>query len=428
MGKRNRERRRQKARQRGARPAGDRGRAAGPGWRQPRLDGELIVAAIDTAAALFADGDMARYAELVDLLVVGPPGPGGDAAVDLALAGSLERAVTGAWRGGWQPADLIRAARREATAVHVAVMAAAVTAEARRYAAVTIDPRWATQLDAVAAEQRSSAAQGERADVIGRSLEVLALLLTIPTLPQLLPLPGQATSGGRRRTGIDGRLLERVRALLAKAESTTFAGEADALTAKAQELMARHSIDQAMLDAGRGIAAVTEGRRIGVDDPYAGPKALLLSQVAGANRCRAVWLSGIGSSDVFGEAADLDAVELLFTSLLRQATTAMLAEGPGRRTRSFRQSFLVAFADRIGERLREQDAATTAAAADVHGPGVLPVLASRATAADEAAAAAFPSQSRRVHSANDAAGWAAGRVAADLADLGVRAEVEGAAG
>ena len=37
-------------------------------------------------------------------------------------------------------------------------------------------------------------------------------------------------------------MLERVRALLAKAESTTFPEEADALTAKAQQLMTRHAL------------------------------------------------------------------------------------------------------------------------------------------------------------------------------------------
>ena len=37
----------------------------------------------------------------------------------------------------------------------------------------------------------------------------------------------------------DEKVLGRVRALLAKAESTTFPEEAEALTAKAQELMAR---------------------------------------------------------------------------------------------------------------------------------------------------------------------------------------------
>ena len=59
-----------------------------------------------------------------------------------------------------------------------------------------------------------------------------------------------------------------------------------------------------------------------------------------------------------GFAGDVEAVELLFTSLLVQATAAMMRAGSrtgrnGRsRTRSFRQSFLHAYAVRIGQRLR----------------------------------------------------------------------------
>src|SRR5260370_25485566 len=101
-------------------------------------------------------------------------------------------------------------------------------------------------------------------------------------------------------------------------------------------------------------------------------------------------------SAVIGFAADLDAVELLFTSLLVQANTAMLRAGAKRdrygrsRTRAFRQSFLVAYAIRIGERLAgvaQQAARQPAAAAP--GRGQLPVLAARDQAVDDAGAATF---------------------------------------
>ena len=83
-----------------------------------------------------------------------------------------------------------------------------------------------------------------------------------------------------------------------------------------------------------------------MDNPYESPKATLLHAVAQANRCRSVWQKALGISAVIGFPADLDAVELLFTSLLVQANTAMLREGAKRdacgrsRTRAFRQSFL----------------------------------------------------------------------------------------
>ena len=41
-------------------------------------------------------------------------------------------------------------------------------------------------------------------------------------------------------------------------------------------------------DLGAG-AAGPGGRRVGIDDPYVGPKALLLAGIAEANRCKAVW-------------------------------------------------------------------------------------------------------------------------------------------
>jgi len=76
--------------------------------------------------------------------------------------------------------------------------------------------------------------------------------------------------------------------------------------------------------------------------------------VAEANGARAVWSEHLGRVTLLGREPDLVAVELLTTSLLVQATRAMVADAPitVRRRRSVRQSFLVAFPGRIGERLR----------------------------------------------------------------------------
>ena len=85
-------------------------------------------------------------------------------------------------------------------------------------------------------------------------------------------------------------VLDKIRSLLAKAESTEFEPEAEAFTAKAQELMARYRIDRAVLAAGTaGDRKEPAARRVAVHDPYASAKATLLSQVADANGCRAVW-------------------------------------------------------------------------------------------------------------------------------------------
>ncbi|WP_238424813.1 DUF2786 domain-containing protein [Micromonospora parastrephiae] len=158
-------------------------------------------------------------------------------------------------------------------------------------------------------------------------LDVLALVESLPPIAVLRPPPGSTgaaipRAAGTARSG--SPMLDRVRALLAKAESTTFPAEAEALTGKAQELIARHSIDEALLAAGSENGDLPGGIRLSTDTPYAGAKALLVQEVAAANRCEAVWSDDLGFTTVLGWPADLVAVELLYTSLLVQATAAML--------------------------------------------------------------------------------------------------------
>jgi hypothetical protein len=264
------------------------------------------------------------------------------------------------------------------------------------------------------------------------AVELFTLLNRLPRLHRLCVPPDEwgaiATSPVAGRT-IDPKILDRVRALLAKAESTTFPEEAEALTAKAQELIARHAIETAMLDD-RGQQQAPIARRVGIDDPYASAKAFLLTEVAAASRCRSVWSQDFGFSTVFGFPAEVDAVELLFTSLLVQATSAMVAEGKRpeqrrQRSRSFRHSFLVAFAARIGQRLRETTEAVVSEASSGYGGTLLPVLASRSDAVDAACQEMFPQVKGCSLAAKDQAGWVAGTVAANLASLAVGPELKG---
>jgi hypothetical protein len=268
----------------------------------------------------------------------------------------------------------------------------------------------------------------------------------------LVPPPGKGQAGEDPRTrgaarprgagasepaGASERTLDRIRALLAKAESTTFPAEAEAFTAKAQELMARHSIDAALVDAARPGAAGSRraepvGVRIGIDAPYEGPKSVLLAVVAEANRCRAVFTKAFGFSTVFGFPTDLELVDLLYTSLLVQATAAMTAEGSrtdrhGRSTtRSFRQSFLTAYANRIGERLAGATRKAGAeAAAEVGNSALLPVLAARDEAVQETFASVFPDVTYRRMSVTNRAGWESGLAAADRASLQPREQLDG---
>lgn len=219
-------------------------------------------------------------------------------------------------------------------------------------------------------------------------------------------------------------VLGRVRSLLAKAESTDYPAEAEAFTAKAQQLMARHAIDAALL-AERGGTHVggAERRHLTLCDPYAKQQFLLVGLVAEANRCVAVYQPDTRTASLFGARDDLEATELLTTSLLVQATAATLAARPPRRTAAsttaaFRRSFLAAYALRIGERLAEATAAAAREASDATGRDVLPVLARREEAAQQAAVDAFPTARRASVPMSSPEGTMAGVAAADRADLG----------
>jgi hypothetical protein len=359
----NRQRRQQKQRRRAARRAEERARQQG-GWRHRVAPDELLMAAIDARL----HGRPAEAERLLAALVADP------GAADAVRAG-VGRIFAQLERAGWDRELAAHVVRRKAGA-------------------------------------RAAAWVDGRGEDLRAAVDAFHLLHLLPRLPRIeQPVTAAAP-------GVDGNVLAKVRALLAKAESTDFPEEAEACTAKAQELMARHAIDAALLDGG-GVRPL--GRRVPIDDPYAAAKSLLLDNVANANRCRSIYSTDLAIGTVLGFERDLATVEILFTSLLVQATRAMLVEGKaaGRRARQrgFRQSFLVSFAVRIGQRLSEASTATTTAADAEHSGRLLPILARRAGEVDDEVRRMFPHVVEKSMSVTDHAGWHAGRVAADLADL-----------
>ncbi|MCQ9136176.1 DUF2786 domain-containing protein [Streptomyces hilarionis] len=334
-----------------------------------------------------------------------------DPATDAEVTRRGVEFVAALWRRGWQPADAVRIVRRELDAVHVGLAAALIRAQARDDRAR--GRRWTEQLAELPADPPGSA------DRFSHAVAVLELYRLLTRLPALEPLQEREPHRSFR-PGTHTRMLTRIRALLAKAEATGFPQEAEALTAKAQELMARHSLDEALLDAEAPDPDAPGACRIGVEPPYEQAKAVLLDAVAAANHCRAVWNERFAFSTVVGFEADLEAVELLHTSLLVQAQSAMAkAEaaqraGGRKRTKTFRQSFLAAYAHRIGVRLGEI-AATAGTAVD---DALLPVLATREVAVTAATDRMFPQTvSTRLRGVTDETGWTEGAEAADRARM-----------
>jgi hypothetical protein len=350
--------------------------------------------------------------------------------------------VTASWERGWTPEDLHQLARRRLDAAGVSYLVDAIAEESQHYAEATVAPRWREDLRQIGAVVWWEADQagshlllwGRRhhtglVDALTTVIEVLAMLLALPVLPKIVPPPGSATAAAKPHRGVDQKILARVRALLAKAESTTFPEEAEALSAKAQELMSRYSLELIMVGSALNAADPhpAAARRLWLDNPYVAAKAMLVAAVAAANRCRTVLSDKLGFTTVLGDELDLEIVELLSTSLLVQATRAMLSAGTqmtrsGRsRTRSYRHSFLLAYATRIGERLSSARDAGTAAVAEA--AQLLPVLAARERIVDELFESMFPQSVSRSFSVGNAAGWYAGRAAADLAILDTRRAV-----
>ncbi|MCL2780352.1 MAG: DUF2786 domain-containing protein [Actinomycetia bacterium] len=346
------------------------------------------------------------------------------------------------WQNGWQPVELRRQARlasASTAASRLTELAVAIEAGRTLSTVDPIHPHWRAQAEELAAGligradgwlDRWAAAQGDgpiRAthEVIA---DALAILWALPPIDALIPPPGRRATpgaGGRAdRSRAADPVLERVRNLLAKAESTEFEAEAIALTAKAQELITRHAIDVALLSAeDDGLGREPMLIRVPIDPPYADAKSLLAQIVATATRCRAVFMPRVSHSNIVGLPDDLAAVELLFTSLLVQAQHALAEAGrdapPGSQPRSqrFRSSFLLAYAHRIGERLDEINKHVFSAA-EQDSSSFLPVLRSQ-----EDAVAAFMAErfgnayASAVRGGYSMAGWSSGLMAADQARL-----------
>jgi hypothetical protein len=229
------------------------------------------------------------------------------------------------------------------------------------------------------------------------------------------------------------RAQRQIIALLDKARSTPFEAEAEAATAKAFELMARHHVDEALLEARRASddpAGIVEHDVDLGRGPYVNGRLALLVNVCEALSVRCLTSTGPDGriGHLIGHRSDIDRALLLHGSLHAQAAVQMVAASDAQRTGGrppswvirFRRSFLFGFATTIGERLAEANAAARA-----HEPSsTAVVLADRSERVDEWVRSTYgrlaSHRSSRSRSAN---GWQAGSAGAADADLGGRGSV-----
>lgn len=226
-------------------------------------------------------------------------------------------------------------------------------------------------------------------------------------------------------------LLDRVRKLLAKAEDEACTpDEAEALTRKAAELMARYGIDRALLGAARPETDRLADRMVDLHNPWAAVKGHLLAGLAAALRCQCVLVNrGVGrGAHVFGYASDLERADILFTSLLVQMARALAAKDvpavSGGAAKAWRRSWMLGYCSAVVARVRAaEDTAVAAAsspereAGDGAGRSAALVLADRSLTVRRQVETAYP-HIRRTKVTYTGRGYADGYREGQKADIG----------
>jgi len=236
-------------------------------------------------------------------------------------------------------------------------------------------------------------------------------------------------AAGTRAAGVKptDTLLARVRKLLAKAEAVGVTpAEAQALTAKAAELMAKYGIDRALLAADRPETDHPADRVLDIDNPWARVQAHLLCGIASAMRCQCVVLPRADPGariHVFGFASDIERADVIYTSVLVQMWQGLVvAQVPdwSRSPRAWRRSWLLGFATAVVSRVRaaEHDAACAATAPSAASSSrATIVLADRRQVIRRNIEQAYPltRKTRLTYSGN---GYGAGYAEGQKADIG----------
>ena len=167
------------------------------------------------------DGSV-RYEDGLDALTVAAP-----AEVDPVLTAVLHDACARLWRQGWQPVELHRLVGRRGRPAYTRLVVDGVAAHLRGFPRGGVDARWLAQADELGAtvwwdgdylKAFGARWREDRVRVLDDVLTLVTMLTGLPAIEVLVAPPGTAPRVDR--AGIDVRLLDRVRALLAKAEST----------------------------------------------------------------------------------------------------------------------------------------------------------------------------------------------------------------
>lgn len=248
--------------------------------------------------------------------------------------------ISQAARQGWSPKDLLHVV---GTFCHPLIYRAAAHVPAQ-ISSTALRKEW------LSVSPPSSMTMST--DDLTRCIEAITFL---PPLRDVDVLAAQRTNSRASHDSKEDRIRAKISHLLRKAESTPYEEEASALIAKAQSLQQRHRLDGALTN----ISDTVVSTRIHISAPYINHKTTLLSVIADRNGCTALRLHPKGIITVIGAEEDVYHVADLFASPLRQCEWHMHHGEHAESARqlgnvaSFRRSFILSYATRIGELLEE---------------------------------------------------------------------------
>lgn len=222
------------------------------------------------------------------------------------------------------------------------------------------------------------------------------------------------------------KMTDRVRKLFAKAESTTSPHEAEALLARAYDLLAKYGIEEAVARAGAGTdASAIDTWDFTATGSYRYDQVILVNEVSAALHCSAIRVSK-ETLRVYGARRHLDRVQmlagLLVTYMLATAGKATSPD-PWVATVTYRKSVMLGFIATVAQRLREAEETAQEESSDSAGAEV--VLASDARRAEQAMRDAHRRARNGSGPRRSAAGYDQGAAAAAGLDLGGDRRVTG---
>lgn len=238
----------------------------------------------------------------------------------------------------------------------------------------------------------------------------------------------------------EDRILDKIRNLLALAENAGTPEESENARAKAEAMMLRHSIDAAMLaDSGRAQSEEIVQRTITISAPYTKEKTTLFGVVTHNLMCQALydtewrynaktrrhtrtWTKG-ATATIVGFESDVDRAEMLFTSLLLQASRDVMRATPANPREdvaTYRSSWMLGFAAAVHNRLAEIHRRTRSEvdADNRGGRGTELVLADRRSLVDARYREWFPDTVTGKPVTSSGSGKGHGYRAGQKADLG----------